>query len=304
MKKVILIFILVISYLNSATLMNQEVYDNGSSVDIKLLFDSAFNGKIYRSQDDSNLVITLDKTTSNEKFINQLNSKIVSEFSIQNKNDSVEIIVKGSKDLKAEAIPSSDKLSLTIKFTDSSISSIDTTPKEQTQASKEVGGNLSLVFGVVVLFILAVLLFFVVRKFKKPKDDFELSIFDEKFENRQNELENDEKNLDDGLDEFSKLDNLSEENFEANSSTKTAQQDRFRQETLEQDPEYDEIKIVYKDKISDEKDVILLDHNGQKYITFLSKDNQIPQDIFDAMMKDRDKFEQFLEICKKQNNQI
>ena len=59
--------------------------------------------------------------------------------------------------------------------------------------------------------------------------------------------------------------------------------------------------IIYQEKISDEKEVLLIKSNGKVYLSFILLDSEIPQNIYENMIVDKDKFREFLKICKSKN---
>lgn len=79
MKKILILTIFLTNFCFGVSLMNYEFFDNENSVDIVLSFDSAYTPDIYKKIDSESQIITLKNVKSDEKFTNQLNSKIISD---------------------------------------------------------------------------------------------------------------------------------------------------------------------------------------------------------------------------------
>ena len=59
--------------------------------------------------------------------------------------------------------------------------------------------------------------------------------------------------------------------------------------------------IIYQEKISDEKEVLLIKSDGKVYLSFILLNSEIPQNIYEKILVDKDKFKEFLEICERKN---
>ncbi len=117
-------------------------------------------------------------------------------------------------------------------------------------------------------------------------------------EDRQNEEEANEASSD--LDDYYDIKDDKpdkEENFEEKMLNKEI---KTHNELYKNDSQSD-ASIIYHDKIDDEKEVLLIKSDGKVYLSFISLDNEIPQNIYEKMLVDKDKFKEFLEICKSKN---
>ncbi|NLK66876.1 MAG: hypothetical protein GX282_05305 [Campylobacteraceae bacterium] len=294
MRKIICFLLLALG-LNAATLMTYEVVENVGNVDLKLSFDSPFDGEIFQTKEDGNLKIILKNTASSEKFTAQLRSNIISSFVIDNsKKDEVEINIKGTKGLKATAGILEGGLMLSINFEDETLSSLSFAPEP---AKEDKSSSFKTIILVLIFLVLAAIIFVVFKKIKAQKESFDIK-FNDPFENN-----------DFMKQEISKEEDIFEQSFEQNFD-QTLEEKKFEEE---QESIYSQIyekssvvqdgsNIVYQTPISEEKDLLLIEKDGNIHLIFLSKENEIPRDIYEKMIDDRDKFNEFLEICKNKDS--
>ena len=296
MRKIICIIAMALG-LNAATLMTYEVVENVGNIDLKLSFDSPFDGEIFQTKENNTLKIILRNTSSNEKFTTQLRSNIISSFVIQNLNDSVEISIKGVKGLKATAGILEGGLMLNINFQDEALSGITLSPQQQAKDSqstkedkKSSGSILKFILFLLTTLVLAAIAFFIFKKIKSNKDNFNFKFDDyDEISPKQNE------NIsEDGVSK--------KEEIKQHKEPKKEQYEEIYDTTNKTSQSNDaNPNIIYQSSVSDEKDLLLIQKNGNIYLNFLSKDNEIPKDIYEKMIQDEVKFSEFLEICKNQD---
>ncbi|MCZ6159998.1 hypothetical protein [Campylobacter ureolyticus] len=294
MKKVIFSVFVLFSFLNSATLLEYDTVENDNDVVLKLFFDSAFEGGIFEKKDKDNLIIILENTQTNEKFTNQLNSNIIKEFVIQNNKNNAEISIKGSPNLETNASILQDGLELNVKFTNKIVNNTSKVLKDDKKSSEKSSGIYK--FLIAIVFLIFIIAFIIYKKIKKQNEEFDN--FSNAMEDRQNEEEANEASSD--LDDYYDIKDDKpdkEENFEEKMLNKEI---KTHNELYKNDSQSD-ASIIYHDKIDDEKEVLLIKSDGKVYLSFISLDNEIPQNIYEKMLVDKDKFKEFLEICKSKN---
>ncbi|MCZ6111705.1 hypothetical protein O6B97_05550 [Campylobacter ureolyticus] len=294
MKKVIFSVFVLFSFLNSATLMKYDTVENDNNVVLKLFFDSAFEGGIFEKKDKDNLIIILENTQTNEKFTNQLNSNIIKEFIIQNNKNNAEISIKGSPNLETNASILQDGLELNVKFTNKIVNNTNNVLKDDKKSSEKSSGIYK--FLIAIVFLIFIIAFIIYKKIKKQNEEFDS--FSNAMEDRQDEEEPNEASNDlDDYDDIKDDKPDKEENFEEKMLNKEI---KTHNELYKNDSQSD-ASIIYHDKIDDEKEVLLIKSDGKVYLSFISLDNEIPQNIYEKMLVDKDKFKEFLEICKSKN---
>lgn len=137
MKKIFLGLFLIINSLFGVNLLNYDIFDNSDTIDITLLFDSAYSPNIYQNRENDRLIITLKGVNTEEKYINQLNSKITNEFIISPSNGSTKVIFNNAKNLRVKALAGKGNLSLTLQISNINISK----NKIEAQQIKDVKQN-------------------------------------------------------------------------------------------------------------------------------------------------------------------
>ncbi|QOQ86593.1 hypothetical protein [Campylobacter corcagiensis] len=282
MKKILAVILFFVSTINATTLLNYDIIDKGASIELRLSFDSKFNAEILQENSKNGVKFTLKGTHSDDKFTNQIGSPIISDLVIENSKDGAVISVKGSKNLQAAATLI-DELTLNISFTDSSItSSLPLEPKNVDKSS-----NFSIIktlFWIIAITIILAIVFVIIKIIKKEKNKKEFNMF-ENFQD-ENDEQDDKYEAQPIYDE----DKIITETSDLKNDSPTSQNNS--------------IDVIYSEKISDDKELILINKDGKVFLNFLSKDNEIPADIYDDMKNDGDKFEEFLKICKNQSRQI
>lgn len=293
MKKVIFSVFVLFSFLNSATLMKYDTVENDNNVVLKLFFDSAFEGGIFEKKDKDNLIIILENTQTNEKFTNQLNSNIIKEFVIQNNKNNAEISIKGSPNLETNASILQDGLELNVKFTNKIVNNTSKVLKDDKKSSEKSSGIYK--FLIAIVFLIFIIAFIIYKKIKKQNEEFDN--FSNAMENRQDEEVNETSNDLDDYDDIKDDKPDKEENFEEkmlNKEIKTHNE-------LYKNENQSNASIIYQEKISDEKEVLLIKSDGKVYLSFILLNSEIPQNIYEKILVDKDKFKEFLEICERKN---
>ncbi len=293
MKKIIFSIFILFSFLNSATLMKYETVENDNNVVLKLFFDSAFEGGIFEKKDKDSFIIILENTQTNEKFTTQLNSNIIKEFVIQNNKNNTEISIKSNSNLETNASILQDGLELNVKFINKAVGSTSKTLKDDKKSNEKSSSNGIYKFLITIVFLIFIIAFIIYKKIKKQNEEF--NSFSSAMEDKQdeeipNETSNSyDDNKDDDLNE--------EENFEEKMLNKEI---KTHNELYKNDSQSN-ASIIYHDKIDDEKEVLLIKSDGKVYLSFISLDNEIPQNIYEKILVDKDKLKEFLKICKGKN---
>ena len=304
MKKILILTIFLTNFCFGVSLMNYEFFDNENSVDIVLSFDSAYTPDIYKKIDSESQIITLKNVKSDEKFTNQLNSKIISEFGI---------------------IPSGgDKLSLILRVKNPNFKQLAVQNDENNiNPDEKSGPNFIFVILSVIAVLIIALVFIKLMKKNKKSVDAAWSIF----ENEQNSgleynlkeeiNEQINKTVDEKVQNFSqantKFENFTPESFEKNlesnekSNENQEKTDELKMQNEEidyQKPEIskidanddfknlsknfeddeddeligtDDIKVVFQKKIDEKNRAVVLNLLDKNYLVVLKDSNVLPK---------------------------
>ncbi|MCZ6155851.1 hypothetical protein O6B72_03350 [Campylobacter ureolyticus] len=296
MKKIIFSIFILFSFLNSATLMKYETVENDNNVVLKLFFDSAFEGGIFEKKDKDSFIIILENTQTNEKFTTQLNSNIIKEFVIQNNKNNTEISIKSNSNLETNASILQDGLELNVKFINKAVGSTSKTLKDDKKSNEKSSSNGIYKFLITIVFLIFIIAFIIYKKIKKQNEEF--NSFSSAMEDKQDEeIPNETSNNSNSYDDNKDDDLNEEENFEEKMLNKEI---KTHNELYKNDSQSN-ASIIYHDKIDDEKEVLLIKSDGKVYLSFISLDNEIPQNIYEKILVDKDKLKEFLKICKGKN---
>lgn len=227
MKKILILAIFLTNFCFGVSLMNYEFFDNENSVDIVLSFDSAYTPDIYKKIDSESQIITLKNVKSDEKFTNQLNSKIISEFGIIPSGGETQIVFNKGKDLNIEALSQNDKLSLILRVKNPNFKQLAVQNDESNINSDEKSGpNFIFVILSVIAVLIIALIFIKLMKKNKKSVDAAWSIFENEqnggLEDNLKEEINEQinKTVDEKVQNFSQLntkfENFTPESFEKN----------------------------------------------------------------------------------------
>lgn len=289
MKKITILIAFLANFCFGVSLMNYEFFDNSNSVDIVLSFDSAYNPDIYKKIEGDTQTITLKKVRSDEKFTNQINSKILSEFSIIPKQNETEISFSKGKDLSIEALSGNEKLSLTLRVKNPNFNQMQVQNEaENSEVSSGFDkGIIFVIFAVLILLVLAVFVLKILKKNNKKSIDSEWKVFENNDFNGEikNEVEN-FRNFNESenfRDENFETENLSSENFE-NFEPENFQTFENFEKVVEnfQDDEIDnaqnsDFKVIYNKKIDEQNHAVVLNFQGDDYLVVLKKSNILPK---------------------------
>ena len=227
MKKILILAIFLTNFCFGVSLMNYEFFDNENSVDIVLSFDSAYTPDIYKKIDSESQIITLKNVKSDEKFTNQLNSKIVSEFGIIPSGGETQIVFNKGKDLNIEALSQNDKLSLILRVKNPNFKQLAVQNDENNiNPDEKSGSNFIFVILSVIAVLIIALIFIKLMKRNKKSVDAAWSIFENEqnggLEDNLKEEINEQinKTVDEKVQNFSqentKFENFTPESFEKN----------------------------------------------------------------------------------------
>ena len=227
MKKILILIIFLTNFCFGVSLMNYEFFDNENSVDIVLSFDSAYTPDIYKKIDSESQIITLKNVKSDEKFTNQLNSKIISEFGIIPSGGETQIVFNKGKDLNIEALSQNDKLSLILRVKNPNFKQLAVQNDENNiNPDEKSGPNFIFVILSVIAVLIIALIFIKLIKRNKKSVDAAWSIFENEqnggLEDNLKEEINEQinKTVDEKVQNFSqantKFENFTPESFEKN----------------------------------------------------------------------------------------
>lgn len=227
MKKILILIIFLTNFCFGVSLMNYEFFDNENSVDIVLSFDSAYTPDIYKKIDSESQIITLKNVKSDEKFTNQLNSKIISEFGIIPSGGETQIVFNKGKDLNIEALSQNDKLSLILRVKNPNFKQLAVQNDESNiNPDEKSGSNFIFVILSVIAVLIIALIFIKLIKRNKKSVDAAWSIFENEqnggLEDNLKEEINEQinKTVDEKVQNFSqantKFENFTPESFEKN----------------------------------------------------------------------------------------
>ncbi len=114
MKK-ILIFLLLISFANSANLLTHNVYERSDRVDVMLSFDSPYEGKISQKRGSNIITLTLSDLTYDRLIEKNINSNILQAITIAPNKDSINVILKSKNSIRVIASKTVDGFGLRIR---------------------------------------------------------------------------------------------------------------------------------------------------------------------------------------------
>ena len=279
MKKILILTIFLTNFCFGVSLMNYEFFDNENSVDIVLSFDSAYTPDIYKKIDSESQIITLKNVKSDEKFTNQLNSKIISEFGIIPSGDETQIVFNKGKDLNIEALSQNDKLSLILRVKNPNFKQLAVQNDESNINSDEKSGPnfIFVILSVIAVFVIA-LIFIKLMKRNKKSVDAAWSIFENEqnggLEDNLKEEINEQinKTVDEKVQNFSqantKFENFTPESFEKNLES--------NDKSNENQEKTDELKIQNEEIDYNKPEISKIDTNND--FTNLSKNFEDDED--------------------------
>lgn len=279
MKKILILVIFLTNFCFGVSLMNYEFFDNENSVDIVLSFDSAYTPDIYKKIDSESQIITLKNVKSDEKFTNQLNSKIVSEFGIIPSGGETQIVFNKGKDLNIEALSQNDKLSLILRVKNPNFKQLAVQNDESNINSDEKSGpNFIFVILSVIAVLIIALIFIKLMKRNKKSVDAAWSIFENEqnggLEDNLKEEINEQinKTVDEKVQNFSqentKFENFTPESFEKNLES--------NDKSNENQEKTDELKMQNKEIDYQKPEISKIDTNND--FTNLSKNFEDDED--------------------------
>ena len=279
MKKILILVIFLTNFCFGVSLMNYEFFDNENSVDIVLSFDSAYTPDIYKKIDSESQIITLKNVKSDEKFTNQLNSKIISEFGIIPSGGETQIVFNKGKDLNIEALSQNDKLSLILRVKNPNFKQLAVQNDESNINSDEKSGpNFIFVILSVIAVLIIALIFIKLMKRNKKSVDAAWSIFENEqnggLEDNLKEEINEQinKTVDEKVQNFSqentKFENFTPESFEKNLES--------NDKSNENQEKTDELKMQNKEIDYQKPEISKIDTNND--FTNLSKNFEDDED--------------------------
>jgi len=113
--KNILIFLLLISFANSANLLTHNVYERSDRVDVMLSFDSPYEGKISQKRGANITTLTLSDLTYDRLIEKNINSNILQAITIAPNKDSISVILKSENAIGVIASKTVDGFGLRIR---------------------------------------------------------------------------------------------------------------------------------------------------------------------------------------------
>ena len=174
MKK-ILIFLLLISFANSANLLTHNIYERSDRVDVMLSFDSPYEGKISQKRGANITTLTLSDLTYDKLIEKNINSVILQAITIEPNKDSINVILKSKNSIAVIASKTIDGFGLRIrtkpitnttqKQVRSTTQSSKTTPLSTKPSEDLVDGRyLSVIF---LLSIMVIFMFWIKKRVTK-----------------------------------------------------------------------------------------------------------------------------------------
>jgi hypothetical protein len=113
--KNIFIFLLLISFANSANLLTHNVYERTDRVDVMLSFDSPYEGKISQKKGANITTLNLSDLTYDRLIEKNINSNILQAITIQPNKDSLNVILKSDNAIAVIASKTVDGFGLRIR---------------------------------------------------------------------------------------------------------------------------------------------------------------------------------------------
>ena len=134
--KLLIAFILTISYAFASNLLTYNIYERSDRVDVMLSFDSPYDGNIYQKKEGNSIGLTLNGLIFDEKVSKNINSNIVQELNILPSNNSTLVQLVGNGPISVIASKTVDGFGLRIRSRPLSASAeVETMPVKETPTS-------------------------------------------------------------------------------------------------------------------------------------------------------------------------
>lgn len=83
MRHFITIFIFSLTFLNASNVLNHNIYENDSNVDIVLSLDAPFDGKVIQKKDSSGIILSFSNLKTDESIEKNIDSPVIQKIIIQ-----------------------------------------------------------------------------------------------------------------------------------------------------------------------------------------------------------------------------
>ncbi len=164
--KLLLASLFSLQFLLASNIINHNIYERVDRVDILLLFDSPFDGKITKKEDSDSTVLILEDANINKKTIETINSKIIQNFNLTPHKNQIFVEINSKNPFAVTASKTEDNFSLRIRVTPKYImkeqnkllDKISKSNYSTKQDSQEIGSAFIKVI-LILIFLVAVLYF-------------------------------------------------------------------------------------------------------------------------------------------------
>ncbi len=174
--KFILLFLLLINYLNASKVLSYNIYERSNRVDIMITFDTPYEGTIRQKSSDNRILIKLSDANIESAKSKRINSSFISALSITPVSSGAQIVASVPQGIKLSVSKTSDAYGLRLRFQNSVVGSKKNTPAEsklglsgiETKEEMQLDNNYIII--VSLLFILLIVLVLIKRKIASATD--------------------------------------------------------------------------------------------------------------------------------------
>lgn len=132
--KFLLLFILLINYLQASKILSYNIYERSNRVDVMITFDTPYEGSIHQKSSENRILIRLPDTNIESAKSKRIRSAFISSLSITNLNNGTQIVANIPQGIKLSVSKTSDAYGLRLRFQKSGVVSKDRVEKRQTDA--------------------------------------------------------------------------------------------------------------------------------------------------------------------------
>lgn len=172
MKKIVLLFLMSVA-LMASDILSYNIYNRAKRVDVMFTFDTPYQGVIKEIKKPSKIILQLYNLSIDTPAVKHINSPLISKLTVTPLDNYVQIVAFVNSNTSLQIDKTTDKYGLRLRFipkvviADKSnmLNNHNTPFALKTQQSLDIPTSYYIV--VAILFIAAVLLFFIKRKVNK-----------------------------------------------------------------------------------------------------------------------------------------
>jgi flagellar biogenesis protein FliO len=159
-------FLLLGSSLSAVMLLDTKVYERSDRVDLLLMFDAPYGGKISQKKDSNGIILTLHDISIQNYTTKHINSDILNGFAIKNEHESLKIYLYSQQNFGLLLSKTNDGYGLRIRAKESTPEAKDRYAPKENAAQNIDSINLDSRYYVALFaLILIVIMLFVIKRF-------------------------------------------------------------------------------------------------------------------------------------------